>query len=113
MNGLVNKKSIQSTCKDTGISKTSLICVIKNYKTASENNQDGNLVNFSFCARYVIRQIFIRTEKAMLEKYIINAAKIPHGLPLKMVKTLAHEFAAANSKDFPKSWTKDKSYRWK
>jgi transposase-like protein len=105
MNVLENKKSIRSTSKDMGISKTTLIRYIKNYKAARENTQNGEPINFSFSAKYATRQVFTRKEEDMLEEYIVNAAKIHHGLSLKMVKTLAYEFAIANSKHVPKNWT--------
>lgn len=100
-----DQKSIRSVCKESGISKTTLIRYIQKYKDSKKvEAENDNKPTIRFTPNYTHKQVFSEEEEAMLEDYIIEAARIHHGLSLKMTRRLAYEFALFNQKNFPDSW---------
>lgn len=93
---LDDKKSIRSVCEKSGISKTTLIRYIKKYKDSKSMEAECDSKSpIRFTPNYAHKQIFSKEEE-MLENYLIDAARIHHGLTLKMTRRLAYEFALFN-----------------
>jgi len=56
-------------------------------------------------ACYSHAQVFSATEENMLADYLLQASKMHYGLSTRMTRKLAFQFAGANSKRMPASWT--------
>jgi len=91
-------RSIRNASKHYGIPKSTLWRYLRNDNIPSET-----LSNFS--SVHVSRQIFTIAEENMLVEYLIHAAHIHYGLTKKQVKTLAYQFAKANKKNIPNTWS--------
>jgi transposase-like protein len=60
-------------------------------------------------SQYKASQIFTIAEEKLLVEYLLICSKMHYGLTRKQAMQLAYEFATANSKKFPDSWTKNNS----
>jgi hypothetical protein len=85
---------------DFAIPKTTLFRYVQKLKKV---NNCVDLVKFS--PNYSVRKIFCDEEENLLVEYLLTASKLNHGLSLKEARRLAHEYAVANSKEIPTSWT--------
>lgn len=58
--------------------------------------------------QYDNNRVFTKDEETDLVEYLITAAKHHYGLTTMSTRTLAYQFAVANSKTMPKNWTSAK-----
>lgn len=57
--------------------------------------------------KYNARQVFSTEEESLLAEYLKACAKLHHGLPPFIARQLAYEYAKANAKIMPDSWSRD------
>jgi len=60
-------------------------------------------------ASYNHTQVFTESDEVTLADYLVQASKLHYGLSTKMTRKLAYQFATANSRRVPKSWTENES----
>lgn len=95
------KISLREAVKVFGVSLATLSRESKKY-------QNSGSANYRYTTKYAVKQVFTEDEEKTLEDYIVKIAKMQYGLTKKGVRELAYKFAAANIKNYPLSWNKEK-----
>ena len=98
---VTREKSLSGAANDFGIAKTTLFRYMLKLKQA--RSEGVNKLNF--CPNYSVRRVFSDDEEALLSSYLLSASKLHHGLSPKATRLLDFDFAQANKKDIPNSWT--------
>jgi len=90
--------SLCEAAKTFSIPKTSLF----RYCTKLRRTGDKGLV--SFCPNYSVRRIFTDSQESLIAEYLLQAAKLHHGLSSRAARSLAFDFAAVNNTQHPINW---------
>lgn len=85
-----------TAAKQYGIDRMTLKRHVKLYRS----NPDA-----SHKAQYNHSQVFNEIDEASLADYLVQASKLHYGLSTTMTRKLAYQFAVANHRRMPKSWS--------
>ncbi|KAF2902796.1 hypothetical protein ILUMI_03390 [Ignelater luminosus] len=92
--------SLRNTAVKYNINRTTLRQYTKN---------EAKLQAFDDKGRYKASQIFTIAEERLLVEYLLTCSKMKYGLTRAQAMKLAFEYASANNKRIPDSWTKNRS----
>lgn len=102
---MVNEKYyVRRVAENLSVNRTTLQRYVDKYKKASEEKH----LTMRFAPNYKVRSVFSTTMELELKKYLIEAAKMHHGLTRKQVMVLAYEMAIANNIKCPSTWNTNK-----
>lgn len=100
--------SIKRTAIRFSIARTTLTRYVNKYKGKDINWDTATVETFSkLVPNYGIRRVFTDEEESLLVNYFKQASQLHHGLPPRMARKLAYEFAEANHKKIPENWRRD------
>ena len=92
---IVDGKSIRSTSKEKGISKSVLARYIEKYKTDP---------NCRLTPNYTHSQVFTAEQEESLEEYLLTSSKLFHGLTPQKTRQLAFQIALICGLKIPDTW---------
>jgi len=81
-----------------GVAKTTLFHYVTKMKSAADAR------SVSFCPNYVVCRVFTDEQKSLIADYLLQAAKLHHGLSSWAARQLAFDFSTANRIDTPSNW---------
>lgn len=93
--------SIRKSATKYGIDRTTLLRYNNDKQKVKKIEDKGS--------QYKASQIFTLHEEKLLVNYILTCSKMNYGLTRKAVMKFAYEYAHANSKKIPESWSTNNS----
>lgn len=100
-----DKMSLRAAAELFDVSKSALQRKLKTF----QNLSDDEKASFTFGRRFGFNSIFNEVDEGLLSKYFLQAADICYGLTEMEACEVAYEFAAANNKEVPASWHRNKA----
>ena len=95
--------SIRKTSLEHRVPRSTLMDYVKRKKEGKYDNEDFKLASYS------VRQVLSSEMEHQLANYMLMCSDMFYGLPTKVVKRLAYEYAVANNCDVPPSWRRNKA----
>ncbi|KAF2882073.1 hypothetical protein ILUMI_24076, partial [Ignelater luminosus] len=109
----VTKQELQNAIREvksgTSLRKTAVKYNINRTTLRQYTKNEAKLQAFGDKGRYKASQIFTIAEERLLVEYLLTCSKMNYGLTRAQAMKLAFEYASANNKRIPDSWTKNRS----
>jgi len=92
--------SIRAAAKKYNVPLATLHSYVKKRKSSGTDDM-------RFSPNYSIRMVFSAEQENELHEYLLKAAKHNYGLSRSATRSLAYDFAVANSQNWPASWDRE------